>query len=317
VMPEASLVVPVHNEAELLRFNTSVLSEFLARHFSRYEIILVENGSVDDTGKIAHELKGTLDGVRVVELPEPCLGEALKMGVRSATHDKVVYFPIDLSVDLRFIPESVRLLDDYSLVVGSKRLNGDLDHRSTLRKTLSRGYHWLVRRLLRTSLTDTTCVKAYRRDCFLDLAAVIPSRSQVFEAELLVEAKRRGYSVKEVPVAVDDRRPSRQPLGVKVSLKLRDLLSVRLDAVALVLGGAALLAGLVSLAALSLSKIYSGRPGFVNPYSYLISMLLVTSGFQIALFGLLANLILQIRRSVESREIVSQELDEVQMDQDN
>ncbi len=301
-MPEASLVVPVHNEAGLLRVNASVLSEYLARHFSSYEIILVENGSVDDTGKIARELKGTLDRVRVVELPESCLGEAIKTGVRSATHGKVVYFPIDLSVDLGFIPESVRLLDDYSLVVGSKRLNGDLDHRSTLRKTLSRGYHWLVRRLLRTSLTDTTCVKAYRRDCFLDLAALVPSRSQVFETELLVEAKRRGYSVKEVPVAVDDSRPSRQPLGVKVSLKLRDLLSVRLDAVALALGGAALLVGLASLAALSLSKVYSGNPGFVNPYSYLVSMLLVTSGFQIALFGLLANLILQMRRSVEPRE---------------
>ena len=316
-MPEVSLVVPVHNEAGLLRVNTFVLSEFLARHFSRYEIILVENGSVDDTCEVARGLKGTLDGIRVVELPEPCLGEALKEGVRSATHDKVVYFPIDLSVDLRFIPESVRLLDDYSLVVGSKRLNGDLDHRSTLRRTLSRGYHWLVRMLLRTSLTDTTCVKAYRRDCFLDLAALVPSRSQIFETELLMEAKRRGYSVKEVPVAVDDRRPSRQPLGVKVSLKLRDLLSVRLDALALVLGGAALLAGLVSLAALSLSKVSSGRPGFVNPYSYLISMLLVTSGFQIALFGLLANLILQIRRSVEPRETRGVVEEKEQKDQDN
>ncbi|HUV54403.1 MAG TPA: glycosyltransferase family 2 protein [Candidatus Krumholzibacteriaceae bacterium] len=316
-MSEASLVVPVHNEAGLLRVNTLALNEYLAQHFSRYEIILVENGSVDDTGKIAHELKETLDGVRVVELPEPCLGEALKEGVRSATHDKVVYFPIDLSVDLGFIPESVRLLDDYCLVVGSKRLNGDLNHRSTLRRTLSRGYHWLVRMLLRTSLTDTTCVKAYRRDCFLDLAALVPSHSQIFETELLVEAKRRGYSVKEVPVAVDDRRPSRQPLGVKVSLKLRDLLSVRLDVVALVLGGAALLTGLVSLAVLSLSKVYSGRPGFVNPYSYLISMLLVTSGFQIVLFGLLASLILQIRRSVEPRDTVSKEPDEEHMDQDN
>lgn len=301
-MPGASLVVPVHNEAGLLRVNASVLSEYLARHFTSYEIILVENGSVDNTGTVAHRLRETVDGIRVLELEEACLGEALKAGVRSAVHDRVVYFPIDLSADLGFIPESVRLLDDYSLVVGSKRLNVGLDHRPRHRRTLSRGYHWLVRRLLRTSLTDTTCVKAYRRGCFLELAALVPSRSQVFETELVVEAKRRGYAVKEVPVAVDDRRPSRQPLGVKVSLKLRDLLSARLDAVALVLGCAALLAGLVSLAWLSLRKILSGSPGFVNPYSYLISTLLVTSGFQMALFGLLANLILQMRRSVEPRE---------------
>ena len=312
-MPGASLVVPVHNEAGLLRVNASVLSEYLARHFSRYEIILVENGSVDDTGAVAHRLMETVDGVRVVELEEACLGEALKAGVRSAAHDRVVYFPIDLSVDMGFIPESVRLLDEYSFVVGSKRLNGGLDHRPMHRRALSRGYHWLVRRLLRTSLTDTTCVKAYRRSCFLELAALVPSRSQVFETELLVEAKRRGYSVKEVPVAVDDRRPSRQPLGVKVSLKLRDLLSARLDVVALALGCVALVAGLVSLAWLSLSKVLSGSPGFVNPYSYLISTLLVTSGFQMALFGLLANLILQMRGSGEPRETGVEE----KKDQDN
>jgi glycosyltransferase involved in cell wall biosynthesis len=313
-MPGASLVVPVHNEAGILRANASVLSEYLARHFKSYEIILVENGSVDDTGAVAHRLRETVDGVRVVELEEACLGEALKAGVRSAAHDRVVYFPIDLSVDLGFILESVRLLDEYSLVVGSKRLNGGLDHRPAHRRFLSVGYHWLVRRLLHTSLTDTTCVKAYRRGCFLDLAALVPSRSQVFETELVVEARRRGYSVKEVPVAVDDRRPSRQPLGVKVSLKLRDLLSARLDAVALALGCAALVAGLVSLAWLSLSKVLSGSPGFVNPYSYLLSTLLVTSGFQMAMFGLLANLILQMRRSVEQRETGGVEGD---ADQDN
>jgi glycosyltransferase involved in cell wall biosynthesis len=69
-MPEASLVVPVHNEAGLLRVNASVLSEYLALHFSRYEIILVENGSVDDTGDVARQLREMVDGVRVVELEE-------------------------------------------------------------------------------------------------------------------------------------------------------------------------------------------------------------------------------------------------------
>ena len=131
--------------------------------------------------------------------------------------------------------------------------------------------------------------------------------------ELVVEARRRGYSVKEVPVAVDDRRPSRQPLAVKVSLKLRDLLSARLDAVALALGCVALAAGLFSLAWLSLRKVLSGSPGFANPYSYFISTLLVTSGLQVALFGLLANLILQMRRSVEPRETGGVE----EKDQDN
>ena len=79
MIPYASLVVPVHNEAELLKANTLALRDYLETHFNEYEIILVENGSVDGTYVIAHGLE-SLDVVRVVELPEPCLAEALKAG---------------------------------------------------------------------------------------------------------------------------------------------------------------------------------------------------------------------------------------------
>ena len=132
LMSGASLVVPVHNDAKLLRSNTLALRDYLEKHFTDYEIILVENGSVDDTRSIAQELRRSLDTVRVLELPEPCLGEAIKAGVRSAKHEKVVYFPIDLSVDFGFISDSARLLDEYSLVVGSKRMNKGLDRRPML-----------------------------------------------------------------------------------------------------------------------------------------------------------------------------------------
>ena len=296
---EASIVVPVHNEAVLLEGNTRVLVEYLDGALDDYEVILVENGSLDDTPSIARGLAGALGGVRALQVPEPFLGEALRLGVSEARYDKVVYFPIDLSADLGFIPESVALLDEFDVVVGSKRLGPSLDLRPLHRRLLSRGYHGLVRRLFATGFTDTTCVKAYRRSGVLPIFAEVPSSSQVFETELMLAAQRMGLSIREVPVVVRGDRPSRQPLGVKVRSKLRDLLSLRVDALAFGFGGLSIATGLTILVYLSLEKVRSGAQGFLNPYSFLISILLVVSGFQVVAFGLLANLLLQIRRTVE------------------
>jgi glycosyltransferase involved in cell wall biosynthesis len=297
---EASIVIPVHNEAALIDANTRVLVEYLSGALQAYEVILVENGSLDGTPDAARGLAGALGGVRVLQVPEQSLGEALRLGVSEASYDKVVYFPIDLSADLGFIPESVALLDEFDVVVGSKRLGPSLDLRPLHRRLLSIGYHGLVRRLFAAGFTDTTCVKAYRRSGVLPLFAEVPSSSQVFETELMLAARRMGLNIREIPVVVRGDRPSRQPLGVKVRSKLRDLFSLRVDALAFGFGGLSIASGLSILVYLSLEKVRSGAQGFLNPYSFLISILLVVSGFQVVAFGLLANLLLQIRRTVET-----------------
>jgi len=298
---EASVVVPVHNEAALLEANTRALAEYLSGSLDGYEILLVENGSLDETPEKARGLAEGSGVIRVLELGEASLGGALKAGIDGARYDRVVYFPMDLSVELAFIPESVRLLDAYDVVVGSKRSIPHMDGRPLARRLLSVGYHRLVRCLFGTGLTDTTCVKAIRRSRVRHLVAEVPPASSVFETELLVAAEREGLRIKELPVAVRDGRPSRQPLHVKVASKLRDLVSLRVHVFAFGVGGAALISGLALLGGLVLEKVSSGQPGFLNPYSFLIAMLLVVSGLQMIVFGLLANLLLQVRRTVEAR----------------
>lgn len=296
--PQASLVIPVHNEASQIYGNTLRLREFLKTRLEDFEIIIVENGSSDDTYQIARGIADRFDDVILRELPDPCLGGALTLGFEEASGDKIVYYPIDLSVDLEFIPRSLELLEEYDIVVGSKRLRDGLDGRPLARRWASRGYHGLVRGLFATGLSDTTCVKAYRREVALGLAERVPAGSRVFETEMLVEAQRRGLRIKELPVRVVETRDSRQPLIVKVHAKLEDLLSVRLDLISLIVGVPVFSLGVLSLLYLSARKLMSAQGGFTNPYSFLVSMLLVISGFQIVTFGLLANLILQIRREV-------------------
>jgi len=297
--PEASIIVPVHNEAPILRRNVERLRGYLTEALPRHELILCENGSSDGTACIAEELAEEFDDIGFLTLPEPSLAGALKEGLRAARAEKVVYCPIDLSVDLCFIPRSVKLLDEFDLVVGSKRLTANLDRRPLARRIPSRAYHGMVRRFFGVGLTDTTCVKACRRGKILGIIDRVPTASRIFETELLVEAQREGLDIVEVPVRVEEHRRSREGLGKKIGDKLEDLLSARLDLVSLYVGVPLFLCGLISLIYLSAQKLlFASQAGFLNPYSFLLSMLLVISGFQIIAFGLLTNLILQIRREI-------------------
>ena len=189
--PAVSVVVPVYNEAGVIRMNTEKLRGYLGDRLAGHEIILCENGSTDGTAEMARDLAEEFDDVEYLELPDRSLGEALKVGVEAARSEKVVYFPIDLSVDLGFIQESARLLDMFDVVIGSKRMGAGLDSRPIVRRVPSMAFHGMVRSLFGVEFTDSTCVKAYKRDKILDLMDRVPPSSRVFETELLVEAEKR------------------------------------------------------------------------------------------------------------------------------
>lgn len=294
---DSSIIVPVHNEEKILRENTKKLRRFLFNTLSSYEIILCENGSQDETLNIVKELAEEFDDVRFLTLPEPNLARALKEGFIAAKSDKIVYCPIDLSVNLDFIPAGVKLLDEYDVVIGSKRLTTELDKRPLARRLSSKAYHSMVRQFFGTELTDTTCVKVYRKDKILSIIERIPTTSRIFETELIVEAQREGFKIVELPVIVKEHRQSREGLLIKIYGKLEDLISVRLDHISIYVGIFFLLSGFLSIVFMSLKKLFTTEiGGFSNPYSFLISMMFVISGFQIISFGLLTNLLLQIRK---------------------
>ncbi len=297
-MGEASVIVPVYNEGECIQENSLMLVSYLRSILSSFEVILVENGSIDDTLSKAKSLSSKLPEVRCFSLPEPCLGEALKTGMQNATYDKVIYFPIDLSINLDFIRECVPLLDSYHIVTGSKRMSEARDVRPLRRRVASRGYHFLVRTLFRTDITDSTCVKGYQRDVALELMNHIPSDSMIYETELLLEAEKEGLRVHQIPVTVTDPRKGRQPLGSKVFTKFQGLFSLRMDVLSIIMGCAMFLIGVASILFLSLQKLVFQGSGFLNPYSFLSSMLLIIFGFQCVVYGSFARLILQLRRDV-------------------
>src|SRR3712207_730734 len=91
-----------------------------------FEIVVVENGSTDDTVAIANRLAGEISELRALSLPQPDYGRALRAGLLAAAGDVVVNFDVDFC-DLGFLDRAVPMVeapDGPAVVVGSKRTAG-------------------------------------------------------------------------------------------------------------------------------------------------------------------------------------------------
>jgi glycosyltransferase involved in cell wall biosynthesis len=227
VQPAFTVMIPVHNEAGKISAALNVLTPYLRGLSDSYSILLIENGSTDKTAQEVSNAVTDHKNTECVILPKASLGNALCQGIRQAKSEYLIYLPIDLSVSLDFVRDSLSLLATNDIVVGSKRLHKATDHRPIARRAMSVSYHLLTRILLRTKITDTTCVKAYRRSRVLPLLDEIRLYG-IFETELLVRAERAGLKIVERRIHVSDRRLPRENLWMKILRKLEGILTLKL-----------------------------------------------------------------------------------------
>ncbi len=208
--PEVSVIIPVHNEEGLLDTAARALrQEWRDRVRRPWELILVENGSRDDTLAVAAALaRRWPDEIRVVELPDADYGAALREGLLRARADLAICEEIDLC-DVDFHLRALTLLDEdrADLVVGSKAMPGAQDRRPWLRRAGTRSLNALLRAAVGLKGTDTHGLKALRRATLLPTISACRSRRDLFASELVIRAERGELRVVEVPVALAEKRP--------------------------------------------------------------------------------------------------------------
>lgn len=123
--PLVSVVLPAHNEADLLEQSVSELVKGLSDRGQPFELIIVENGSSDATPAIARRLEAELGGVRALSLPMADYGRAIARGFEEAAAPAIVLFDVDY-FDLGFLDGALRALTDepVGVVLASKRARG-------------------------------------------------------------------------------------------------------------------------------------------------------------------------------------------------
>jgi glycosyltransferase involved in cell wall biosynthesis len=226
--PAISIVVPAHNEeAYLLTATTTVLDGLRARG-EPFEIVIVENGSADQTAGIAAALAAAADEVRLLQLPIADYGRALRAGFLAACGELVINFDVDF-VDLGFLDQAVALAraGDVAIIVGSKRGPGAEDGRSIGRRTVTGVFSLLLRYGFGLRVRDTHGLKLLRRAPVAPIVAACRSGADIFDTELVLRAERAGLPVEEIPVRVAEQRPPRTSIATRIPRTLLGLVRLR------------------------------------------------------------------------------------------
>ena len=208
--PQLSVVLPAHNEEELLVGTTEAIVAGLSARALSFEVLIVENGSVDATNALAHGLARRHEEVSVLELRRADYGLALAVGIGSAKGEHICCFDVD-HYDLRFLDAALALVHrkGVGVVLGSKRAAGSFDRRPFARRVLSWGFSGLCRRVLGMRASDAHGMKLLVRSEVGSLLRRCRASGSVFDVELVVRAERAGIGVAELPVCVTERRPAR------------------------------------------------------------------------------------------------------------
>ncbi|MFI5036035.1 MAG: glycosyltransferase [Acidimicrobiales bacterium] len=223
---ETTLVIPAYNESRRLAAGYERLADVLhAMDPERTEVIVVDDGSSDDTLSVAHRVYGHLPHARFLQQPvNRGKGAAVRLGISVATGARVIATDADLSIRPRHFPEIASALDHCDLAPGSRVREGHVAYDSLLRTAAGRVFNLLVRHYTGTALRDTQCgAKGFRLGPARVLGLLGFTDRFIYDAEMLFLAERLGLVVRPVDVTWDDVSGSSVRVGRDSLQMIRDL----------------------------------------------------------------------------------------------
>jgi glycosyltransferase involved in cell wall biosynthesis len=216
---DVSVLVPAKDEAENLPLFMQLAAEAFAKTPDvRFEVVVIDDGSVDDTWRVLQELEGRYHFLRAVRhRSRRGIADALRTGYLESTGPVLVFYPADLQFKPEDIPRLVApiIAGDADMVTGFKE--------GKYEKAFVSGiYNKLSRTLFHVPVKDLNSVKAYRRE-IMDTLPVRPD----WHRYMIVIAAAEGFTVTEIPVPLYPRHAGRSKFGLsRIPVGVLDMLSV-------------------------------------------------------------------------------------------
>lgn len=217
-----SVVIPAYNEEAFIRDTLQGLLQGLPGEF---ELLVVENGSTDETRDVVERMMEEDPRIRLIPLPRPSYGKALRKGLAEARGEAVVVFNVDFW-DLPFLTDALQSLRTKDVIVGSKSLASANDDRPVIRKLITRAFNLTLSLLFGFRGTDTHGVKVFRRRTISLALPRCRTEGEIFDTEMILRCQRMGFRMAELPVAVREERPSRYGLLRRIPSTARDLVAL-------------------------------------------------------------------------------------------
>ena len=215
---DVSVLVPAKDEAGNLALFLELCRATFAVQTERYEVIVIDDGSRDESWALLQSLMPQYPFLRPVRhRTQRGIAEALRTGYLNARGDILVFYPADLQFKPEDIPRLVApiMAGESDMVTGFKQ--GKYE-----KAFVSRIYNGLSRTLFEIPVRDLNNVKAYRRE----IMAALPMRPD-FHRYMIVLAAAQGFTVTEVPVPLYARHSGRSKFGFsRIPVGVLDMLAV-------------------------------------------------------------------------------------------
>ena len=224
--PALTIIIPAYNEELRLPPSLGLLADYIQKSGRETEVLVVDDGSTDQTAAVAETFRVRIPQLRVVPNGRNRgKGYSVRHGMMEARGDNVLFTDADLSAPIEEADKLIAALDKYDVAIGSRALDRKLIavHESGFREFAGIVFNKIVRLVLWLPFVDTQCgFKAFRRD----KCKIIFEQQRIerfgFDPELLFLARVHGLKAVEIPV-----RWAHSP-ATKVNM-LRDSVQMFLD----------------------------------------------------------------------------------------
>lgn len=227
-----SVVIPAYNAGGVIESTAGAVTSWLSEHGLAHQVLVVDDGSTDDTALKADRVLATAGTGRVIRLStNQGKGAAVRAGMLASAGfgPWAMFLDADHSTHI----SHVTLVADAAaagaeVVVGSRRALGatETHPRPTVRRLLGRTFPMLVGAIARAGVADTQCgFKALRNSLIPPIFAEQRVSRFAFDVEMLLRARRAGAKVAEIPVAWDNPAESTLRVSRDAPAMLRDTIA--------------------------------------------------------------------------------------------
>jgi dolichyl-phosphate beta-glucosyltransferase len=230
--PFLSVIIPSYNEERRIGPTLQEVLRFLDEQPYTWEVVVVDDGSTDDTAAIASAFARKMEGpVRVMTVAHRGKGWAVKRGMLEAKGRYRFMADADLAMPIdQLIGFLDRMAEGYDIVIGSRQIAGARRYdEPASRHVMGRVFNWVTRNFAVRGFQDTQCgFKCFRGEVADELFTRQKTDGFGFDVEILYVASKRGMRILEMPIDWYHQRSSKVRPVVDTFLMLRDILSIRL-----------------------------------------------------------------------------------------
>ena len=205
-----SIIVPAFNEAENILTNTKEIKKSVSALGCEFEIVVVDDGSEDDTYEILELLSRTVKEVRPHKSKtNKGKGIALREASLKASGDFIIFLDADLELHPKLIPDLIQRMKNTGadVVLGSKRHPESKLYYPWHRKLISNAYYLVNRLLFGIPIKDTqTGIKVFKKEVLDRVIPKLIEKQYAFDLELIVNVHALGYKIIEAPITLNYSR---------------------------------------------------------------------------------------------------------------